>query len=386
MLKALWLASWYPNGAEATNGDFVQRHAIATSLFCKVDVIHVWEDEFEKVNNIQESSVQVNQNLSEKIIVFPSANIFPILNKLVNQYRFFSFYKKAIKQYIANNGLPNMVHVHVPMKAGMLALWMKRKYNIPFVVTEHWAIYNNYAPDCFSKRSSWFKLYTKKIILQAAAFLPVSEELGNAVNKYVTQKAFTTISNVADVNLFYHQPQKQNNKFRLVHVSSMIYQKNPQVIISAFEQLNQAFPETELVMIGPYSTEIETIALATGLVGKNIFFTGALSYAQVAAQLQQGDAFVLFSLYENLPCVIIEALCCGLPVIASAVGGIPELINETNGILTKSLNEKDLLNAMKKMVGAANSFNPASISAGAAVTFSYHTVGQKINDVYQSLI
>jgi glycosyltransferase involved in cell wall biosynthesis len=45
---------------------------------------------------------------------------------------------------------------------------------------------------------------------------------------------------------------------------------------------------------------------------------------------KKADAFILFSRHENFPCVVIEALCCGLPVVASNVGGIAEAVDETN--------------------------------------------------------
>src|SRR5207249_7694772 len=122
------------------------------------------------------------------------------------------------------------------------------------------------------------------------------------------------------------------------------------------------------------------------LTDKNISFTGLISYQQVAGTLKQCNALVMFSRFENLPCVIIEALCCGLPVVSTNVGGIPELIDESNGILINSEDEDALLDAMKSVYLNYNRYNRHGISMSAQKNFSYQTVGKQIHEVYCNVI
>ena len=102
--------------------------------------------------------------------------------------------------------------------------------------------------------------------------------------------------------------------------------------------------------------------------------------------MQEANALLMFSRFENSPCSIIEALCCGLPVIATRVGGIPELINETNGMLVESLDNKGLIAAMGEMITNYTVYNRKKIAEDAAARFSYPVIGKKLDEVYASLI
>ena len=64
--------------------------------------------------------------LSEQIVYFKKKK--SLKAKLTNQLRWLANYKKTIRNYIIKNGKPDLVHLHVPMKAGVLALWMKKNY------------------------------------------------------------------------------------------------------------------------------------------------------------------------------------------------------------------------------------------------------------------
>ena len=86
-------------------------------------------------------------------------------------------------------------------------------------------------------------------------------------------------------------------------------------------------------MVGEVQGDLFQNILQLNLSANAIQFTGMLPYEEVARLMRNSDAFVLFSLYENMPCVVLEALCCGLPVITSDVGGLKEVINQENGVL-----------------------------------------------------
>ncbi len=102
--------------------------------------------------------------------------------------------------------------------------------------------------------------------------------------------------------------------------------------------------------------------------------------------MQQASAFILFSRFESQPCVILEALCCGLPVISTNVGGIPDLLNETNGILVESEDIDGLVLAMKSMIEQYQRFNRTAIAEAAKATFNYHTIGARHIQYYDLVL
>jgi glycosyltransferase involved in cell wall biosynthesis len=84
--------------------------------------------------------------------------------------------------------------------------------------------------------------------------------------------------------------------------------------------------------------------------------------------------------------VILEALCCGLPVISSCVGGIPEVIDGENGILVESGNIPDLANAMIQMIENYAEYNRKLIAEKAIAFFNYNTVGKQYSDIYNIVL
>ncbi|HWB25481.1 MAG TPA: glycosyltransferase [Chitinophagaceae bacterium] len=385
MMKVLWLTSWYPNKLDATNGDFIQRHARAASLFCNVHVIHLEADKNNVLANKTEVSVTVQNNLVEEIVLYKLSRI-PLAGKLFSYHRYLLLFKKHIKAYIKQYGKPAIVHVHVPMKAGILALWVKKKFGIPYIVTEHWAIYNNEAPDAFKNRSFLFKSYTRKILCGAALFTPVSHELGKAVQQLVAPVRYTVIPNVADTVLFNYAGRNAQrwSRFTFLHASTLGYQKNPGAILRAYQRLCALYPGALLIMAG-YADALPRYAVELGIPPGNIAFTGFVPYEEVAVLMKKSDAFVMFSHYENLPCVITEALCCGLPVISTNVGGIPEVIDTSNGILVNPGDEDALFKAMTEVYANKERFNNSIISGKATAQFSSHMVGGQINEAYKSV-
>ena len=382
MKNILWLVSWYPNRYDASLGNFIQRQAKAVSLYANIHVLYVHEVETEIKSDIEEENRR-NGNLTEQIIYYrkKSKSIFGKLNSL-NQYYFIS--KNAIENYITKNGLPDYVHVQVPVRAGTIALWMKRKYKINFALTEHYGIYNTVAEDHFGTRSFFYRNTVRKIIKNASPLICVSNQLGNEINQTAIKKDFITIPNVVDTTLFHFEKQKgKNSRFRFLHVSNMIPLKNVEGIIDAAKLLYTKRNDFELKIIGRTPTHILKYAEQSGLLNKIIFFSGEIPYEQVATEMQNANSFILNSRSESASCVLQESLCCGLPVISTPVGIASETINEKNGLLINISDSVSLSEKMNEQINTYSKYNREEIAKSFSNQFSYAEVGKRIFDAYK---
>lgn len=156
----------------------------------------------------------------------------------------------------------------------------------------------------------------------------------------ITNGIDTTLFKAADKVLARQLVDVPEDARVLLYVGNFLPVKNPLMLVKAFEKLC-ARPENanlRLVMVGkgPLQGEVQAAAAGADLANR-VHLTGPLPAAKVAEWMQAADVFCMTSRNEGLPNVILEAQACGLPVVATAVGSIPELVDERwKGGLAKS--------------------------------------------------
>ncbi len=123
--KILWLVNWYPNKWDAFDGDFIQRHAKAAALHHDIHVLFV--KMHEQQNGIGKEGSDDNE-LTEQIIYLPKRT--GLLGKLQNHRQWKVHYQGQIS-LIVQRYQPDFIHVHVPWKVGLMALWAKKKFGLP---------------------------------------------------------------------------------------------------------------------------------------------------------------------------------------------------------------------------------------------------------------
>jgi len=213
----------------------------------------------------------------------------------------------------------------------------------------------------------------------------VSSVIAKVLEEMFGLQHVRVIPNVVDTNYFHFKSKQQNKIFRWLHVSTMYPLKNVDKIINAFNELPPIKTEWELTLCGPINKEYEELVEQLHLQSK-IKFTGEISYEEVATEMQKADAFILFSRHENFPCVVIEALCCGLPVVASNVGGIAEAVDETNGILVESENIRALQNAILTIMQNPTKYSNEDISKAAISKYNYQVVATQFIEAYNGVL
>ena len=112
---------------------------------------------------------------------------------------------------------------------------------------------------------------------------------------------------------------------------------------------------------------------------------GKKTSAEVAEAYQKADFFVLFSNFENLPCVIVEAFASGVPVLSTAVGGIAEILSPERGILIPQGDEEALLQGMIQMLDHSSEYDHEAIRRYAVETFTAQNIGNQIFKEYKTI-
>jgi glycosyltransferase involved in cell wall biosynthesis len=378
----LWLPSWYPTLLTPFDGDFIQRHARAVAQFIPVHILYIIKDSEGLIT--RETKIEENTlgNLKETIIYYYSPRRkIKLLDGFLSRKKFTRIYKSYLHNQFGMNGEPAAVHVHVIYRAGLIASWLKKRFQLDYYVTEHWAGYDKSNYDNFFIRSQRFRTTILKVLRLSKCVIPVSIDLGEKLRNLVPSIKLKIIPNTVDVNLFY--PGDTPKAFRFIHyVSSYKGQKNTEGLLRVLNRLKEMRTDWDCLMYGPVNDELKGMIRNLNLESR-VVTTGQISYQSVAGELRSSSAFVSFSNFENQPCSILEALCCGIPVIATNVGGIAEVINEQNGILIEPRNEPQLLGAIQKMMDGYTCFNKVAIAEEAKRMFSYEAVGKQFYRLYK---
>ena len=384
-MKVLWLASWYPNRTALYNGDFIERHAIAAARFAEqLFVVAIVKDDA-----MERGSTEIIKKQSGNLTVFTvyyGRGKLGAVEKLLSFRKYFSLQKKIYKLIELEFGKPDIVHVQVPMKAGLFAQYLKQKEGIPYIVTEHWA---GYAKVCRPNIFGMGKTFTKlnNLVLRGASLvLPVSDYLGKLICDDFIKINYTIVPNVVDTALFFPAEKKQSDVLKLIHISTMGYQKNMEAVIAALALWKEKGGAFELNCYGRINDAMVQLVKSHSLQ-EHIFFHGEFPQAVLAKAMQQSDALILYSRYETFGCVLIEANACGVPVIVSDLPVFHELITENiNGVFVEGENPAALAAALAVFANIKNNFNQQQIAAVAKERFSYDMVGRQLKDIYSTII
>ena len=366
------------------DGDFIQRHARAMSGFCKVHVIYVVKIK----DKLTQPGVEekMTGNLTEQIIYYnPIQTGFKLLDKFLSQQKYNSLYREAISTYINTKGKPDCVHVHVALKVGLVALWTKKKWGIPFIVTEHSTIYLPEADERIENFSALYQNWLLQIMKKASLVTVVSDHLGKAIQKHFPFVKYVVVPNVVDTSIFFPAPKQVSDNIQLIHVSNMNYQKNTEAILQAMQLLKQNNVAFKMEFFGPANTVLHEMIINLGLQN-HVTLKGEVPQPELAKAMQRSDVLVLYSRYETFGCVLIEANACGIPVVVSDIEVFHELIQEgNNGIFANGNDPVALANSLKTFSMQKNTFNRNSIAETAAAKYNFAKVGQQFIDLYNKV-
>ncbi|MBC7902778.1 MAG: glycosyltransferase family 4 protein [Gemmatimonadaceae bacterium] len=379
----LWQNSWYPSTVDIYTGDFQQRHARAASIYNSIVSVFV-------VKRAQEMDEEVVENhdgsLHEYIVYYKEKfRSGTVLSRLASAQSYIAAHRRILRHIVKTFGKPALIQVGVAWKAGLVALALKKLKGWKYIVMEHWGGYSRALTENIYTVPAHQRYLTKSILNNAEAVIAVSQDQADQINAFNKNTKCTIVPNVVDTHLFSPVENKRRKIIRLVHSSMLDEVKNIMLIVEAVRQLSVMRNDFEFYIIGPQNAEVETFLKRHDLLGKRAFITGLQDYAGVARQLKQADIMIHFSSYEALPCVVLEALCSGVAVISSAVGGIPEVITESNGRLVPKLDLPAFIAAINEVINNLEKFDRYDMAKKSAALYSYETVGKTFSGIYRDI-
>ena len=371
----VFLARWYPHRYDPMFGLFVQRHAEAAALFNDITVIYCQQT----IDNGQHTSskekfeiVRTNENNVDTIRVYYKKP----KNKIQSLLRFYRANMMALK--LCNK--PDLIHVHVLTRLGVIAWIQKILHKTPYIITEHWSRYlpgNDFSG--FLRKTA-----CKLSVRNAKTVTTVTENLATAMKNHgLKNDNYVVLPNVVNLDMF-HISEKNNNPCKIIHISCFEDKsKNISGLLESLKIIDDKGIDFQCKLIGE-GMDLDLMkekAKELQLINK-VSFTGLLQGQALADELSSGDFLVLSSNYENMPVVILEALASGLPVVSTNVGGIKEMIDDTKGILVEPRNKEALAEAMIKMIETHKNYDANYLRNSVIEKYGYESVGRFLDSIY----
>jgi teichuronic acid biosynthesis glycosyltransferase TuaC len=240
----------------------------------------------------------------------------------------------------------DVIHVHCAYPDAVGVASVARRLGVPFVVTAHGSDINVYS------QSPRLRVRIQRALEQAAAVVAVSEALRSKIET-LAPAAVGRLSCIPCCGVdpaVFHRGDREAARLRhgiapgarlALFVGNMVAIKGVDTLLAAWQELlsRGAVSETDqLVLVGDGTLRprFETLA-ATAPFRGTVRFLGAIPQVQIASWMQAADTLCLSSRNEGMPNVVVEALASGLPVVATPVGGVPELVKpRVNGELAAS--------------------------------------------------
>lgn len=286
-----------------------------------------------------------------------------------------------VARYIRKNGRPNVVHVHCAMYAGLVALEIKRRFNIPYIITEHSTLIETSLKD--GEINTYKKIYdeSEKVIVVSRPFkLLLSSKIG------VNLDAISVIPNFIDFQFFNFagKLRSSNGLFNIVTVCYHEDKKRLDRLISAFSTIHSTFPSMRLIIGGQGPNTAKLIELATSLgLSDKIKFTGFLDKSGVKELLSSSSLFVLPSDVETFGVVLLEAIGMGVPVIGTRSGGPEDIVVDDVGLLI-DCDQVALEEAMANIYTNYSKYEPSKIRSHGLDKFGPDRLVQKYLDIYNT--
>lgn len=278
----------------------------------------------------------------------------------------------------------DLVHAHFIFPEGAVARRIAERYGVPLVVSEH-------AP----WTEQWFaRSAVRREALAAAAaakvLIPVSEYVRDTIVGYTGDAArVQVIPAGVDGELFAPAPPETRRPDQILFVGWPNFNKGIDILLHAAVELKRRGLAARFLIVGGsyyrdtqrQEEQLKELAGALDLLDR-VTFAGPRPHEEVARLMAESAVLVLPSRAESFGAVLVEALACGTPVVATACGGPEEIVSPEVGLLIPREDPAALANALETVLGEPGRFDPAALRDYALERFAWPRLADQLYDVY----
>ena len=246
----------------------------------------------------------------------------------------------------------DVIHYFFGLPTAFLSLLPGKHRKIPYFVSLRGSDVPNYdrSNSKLQLAHQILKPLTKKIWKNADQVMAVTNSLKKTALRTAPDQDIIVMPNGVE-SIFFKDITRINkniNHLKLISVARLIKRKGIQDILKALEELKD--PTISLLVVGTGNYEKELKKMCKNLsLSNTVTFYGFCPPKELLMLYHKCDVFILPSLAEAFGNVFAEAMACGLPIIGSNIGGIPDLVDKENGILVEPGNIDEIKNAILKM-------------------------------------
>jgi len=292
-----------------------------------------------------------------------------------------------VARYIRYFGTPDVVHAHRASFFGDVALELKRRMGIPYVLTEH-------STKFLADKLDDSKIkHAKHVFSSAGARLAVSSTLGRSLEIHLKSavQPCTVVPNAVDGEFFDIGTRTSGkcptDEFSLFNLGGLSAEKGQDILIRAFAERFSGDENVSLRIGGEGRMRRRFEALGHSLgISSQIKFLGLINRDEVRREMQLADAYVMSSRSETFGVPLIESLACGTPVISTTTGAAPEIVNCSNGMLVPPDDVQGLGKAMIRMRAIRNQYDPQSIRRTCLNHFDCRLVASLLRAIYSRVV
>jgi glycosyltransferase involved in cell wall biosynthesis len=369
-LRVLFVTTNWPRPESPIDGIFVREHARAAGLHADVRALHLDRSAGRAVVGIEPVEDEDPPTLRIRYRRFgkPLSIAAFVLGPL-----------RAYRRLARDGFEPDVLHANSHLSA-LPTLVLARLFRKPFVYSEHWSAF---LPGNPTEVEGDKAAIARLALRRADVVLPVSEAMRAALESTGAPRRLHVVPNVVDDTIFH--PGHGADPGRLLTAGALGANgaKGVDFLLRALAHLGRDGLQLDVAGDGPLRGEYERLAHELSIADR-VTFHGFVSKPRLADLMRRAHLFVLASRFENNPCVVLEAMASGLPVVATRVGGLPELVDDASGILVEPRDPESIATGLQAAL--EREFDRTAIAARARERYGREAIGAALAGVYEDVV